>query len=60
MVIALAITWATVSMPFGIALNAARALFRRRAAMEGLLVIFTGTTAVLISFAGVYHSFNVF
>lgn len=46
-------------MPFGIALYAARAAFRRRAAMEGLLVIFTGYMAVLISFAGVYYSFNV-
>lgn len=57
--ISLAVAFATVSMPFGIALYAARAAFRRRAAMEGLLVIFTGYMAVLISFAGVYYSFNV-
>jgi hypothetical protein len=58
-VIALAVAFATVSMPFCIALYAARAAFRRRAAMEGLLVILTGYMAVLISFAGVYYSFNV-
>ncbi|MFN9623338.1 MAG: potassium channel family protein [Cyanobacteriota bacterium] len=51
--------FATVSMPFCIALYAARAAFRRRAAKEGLLVIFTGYMAVLISFAGIYYSFNV-
>ncbi|MFN9545476.1 MAG: potassium channel family protein [Cyanobacteriota bacterium] len=56
---ALAVAFATVSMPFCIALYAARAAFRRRAAMEGLLVIFAGYMAVLISFAGVYYSFNV-
>ncbi len=57
--VALAVAFATVFMPFCIALYAARAAFRRRAAMEGLLVIFTGYMAVLISFAGVYYSFNV-
>ena len=57
--IALVVAFATVSMPFCIALYAARAAFRRRAAMEGLLVIFTGYMAVLISFAGIYYSFNV-
>jgi hypothetical protein len=57
--ISIALAFATVSMPFGIALYAARSAFRRRAAMEGLLVIFTGYMAVLISFAGVYYSFNV-
>jgi len=58
-VITLAVAFATASMPFCIALYAARAAFRRRAAMEGLLVIFTGYMAVLISFAGVYYSFNM-
>ncbi|MEB3157572.1 MAG: potassium channel family protein [Cyanobacteriota bacterium] len=57
--ISIILAFATVAMPFGIALYAARAAFRRRAAMEGLLVIFSGYMAVLISFAGVYYSFNV-
>lgn len=57
--ISIALAFATVSMPFAIALYAARAAFRRRAALEGLLVIFTGYMAVLISFAGVYYSFSV-
>jgi hypothetical protein len=57
--VALAVALASVSMPFGIAIHAARASFRRRAAKEGLLVIFTGYMAVLISFAGIYYSFAV-
>jgi hypothetical protein len=57
--ISIALAFATVAMPFAIAVHAARAAFRRRAALEGLLVIFTGYMAVLISFAGIYYSFNV-
>ncbi len=56
---ALLVAFASISMPFWIAIHAARASFRRRAAKEGLLVIFTGYMAVLISFAGIYYSFNV-
>lgn len=57
--ISIALAFATIAMPFGIALYAIRAAFRRRAAMEGLLVIFSGYMAVLISFAGIYYSFNL-
>jgi len=57
--ISIALAFATVGMSFGIAIYAARAAFRRRAAREGLLVIFAGYVAVTISFAGVYYSFNV-
>ncbi len=57
--ISIVLAFATISMPFAIALYAARSAFRRRAAMEGLLVIFTAYMAVMISFAGIYYSFNV-
>jgi hypothetical protein len=49
----------TILMPLGIALYATIAAFRRRAAIEGLLVICVGYLSVLSSFAGVYYSFNV-
>ena len=57
--ITLVVAFATVSMPFAISIYAADAAFRRRAAMDGLLVICAGYLAVLLSFAGVYYSFNV-
>lgn len=55
----LILAFTTVCMPFAIAFYATFAAFRRRAPREGLLVICAGYLAVLVSFAGVYYSFNV-
>lgn len=57
--VALVVAFATVAMPFAISIYATYAAFRRRAALDGLLVICAGYLAVLLSFAGVYYSFNV-
>lgn len=55
----LILAFTTVCMPFAIAFYATFAAFRRRAPREGLLVICAGYLAVLVSFAGVYYSFNI-